>query len=388
MSIDGFPVIDAVVHPYNLSADNAKGQIGPMVREGFYQLHAHWNPPDVQAPRAWFQQDQDVATAMDSFCQESDVDMVVYHTLRLDSLFHDGLCSRAKAQELRAGWPGRSFAYIGLDPTLGVERALDDLDEQLVDLPDAIGIKFYPDQVDPYRTFHMADPEVCFPIYERARERGLRVIAVHKALPNGPVPLAPYRIDDVEGAAMAFPDLSFEIVHAGMAFVDETAYALARFPNVYANLEVTSALLYKAPRLFQEALAMMLFWGGPSKLIWATGANFSHPQIPLHAFWNLELDADLIARYQLPPFDAEMKSLILGRNWATMAGVDLDARMTAVAGDEWDRTRARVGRRAPYSVWAERVGESHADAMSRQAETEASVSAAGFRHDAAAEPAP
>ena len=39
--IDGIPVIDGVIHPYNLSQSNANGPIGPMVREGFYQLHSH-----------------------------------------------------------------------------------------------------------------------------------------------------------------------------------------------------------------------------------------------------------------------------------------------------------------------------------------------------------
>lgn len=353
--IDGVPVVDAVVHPYNLAADNARGELGPMVREGFAMLHAHWNPPDAQAPKEWFQTDQRVDTLMDTVCLESDVDLVAYHTLRLDSLFHDGLCSRAKALELREGWPTRSFVYLGIDPTLGVDRALDDLDEQLAAIPEAIGIKMYPDQVDPYRTFSMTDPEVCFPIYERVRERGLRVVAVHKALPNGPVPLAPYCIDDVEGAAMAFPDLAFEVVHAGMAFVDETAYALARFPNVYANLEVTATLLTKAPRLFQEALAMFLFWGGPEKVIWATGANFSHPQIPLRRFWELELDPDLSDRYQLPPLDRSIKAAILGRNWATMAGIELDAHLAAATDDGWEARRAADGGLAPYTVWRRAV---------------------------------
>lgn len=379
--IDGIPVIDGVIHPYNLSEANANGPIGPMVREGFYQLHSHWNPPEVQAPRSWFQADQSVSTLMDTLCLESAVDIAVYHTLRLDSLFHDGLCSRAKAVQVRAEHPTRSFVYLGLDPTLGVERTLDDLDEQLGEVPDAIGVKFYPDQVDPYRTFRMDDPEALFPIYERVRDRGLKVVAVHKALPNGPVPLAPYRIDDVEGAAMAFPDLSFEIVHAGMAFVDETAYALARFPNVFANFEVTSLLLLKAPRLFQEALAMMLFWGGPDKIIWATGANFTHPQIVLDKFWNLELDSDLADRYQLPPLDRELKARIIGQNWADMVGLDLGAHMASIAGDDWDKRRAASGGQAPYSVWGAEAGESHSDAMATQ---EAAVGAAGFQHGAPA----
>lgn len=374
--IDGVPVVDAVVHPYNLSESNANGQLGPMVREGFYQLHAHWNPPELQAPRHWFQADQDVGRLMDTLCRESDVDLAVYHTLRLDSLFHDGLCSRAKAETLRDQYPDRSFVYVGLDPTLGVERTLEDLDAQHEAIPEALGVKFYPDQIDPYRTFRMDDPEALFPVYERVRERGLKVVAVHKALPNGPVPLAPYRIDDVEGAAMAFPDLAFEIVHAGMAFVDETAYALARFPNVYANLEVTSLLLLKAPRLFQEALAMMLFWGGPLKLIWATGANFTHPQVALERFWTLELDADLADRYQLPPLDRDLKARILGRNWADMVGLDLDAHLASVADDDWERQRRTSGGQPPYTVWAEAMGEPHRDALAAQA---AAPGAAGFR---------
>lgn len=379
--IDGVPIIDGVIHPYNLSVENANGQIGPMVREGFYQLHAHWNPPDVQAPRSWFQTDQSVSTLMDTLCLESDVDLAVYHTLRLDSLFHDGLCSRAKAVQLRAEHPERSFVYLGLDPTLGVERTLADLDEQLAEVPDAVGVKFYPDQVDPYRTFAMDDPESLFPIYERVRDRGLKVVAVHKALPNGPVPLAPYRIDDVEGAAMAFPDLAFEIVHAGMAFVDETAYALARFPNVFANLEVTSLLLLKAPRLFQEALAMMLFWGGPTKIIWATGANFTHPQGVLRRFWDLELDADLADRYQLPPLDAALKARVVGANWADMVGLDLAAHLASVAGDDWEQRRSTHGGQAPYSVWSDAAGEAHSAAMAAQG---AAAGAAGFRHGAPA----
>jgi len=355
--IDGVPVIDAVVHPYNLSAANVASDVGAMVREGFYMLHSHWNPPDLQAPRSWFQADQDVETLAGTLFLESDVDVAVYHTLRLDSLFRDGLCSHGKNIELHERWPQRFLGYIGIDPTLGLERSLDEMDEQLALLPTAIGMKFYPDQVNPYRTFGMDDPALCFPLYERALERGLKVVAVHKALPNGPVPLAPYRIDDVEGAAMAFPQLQFEIVHAGMAFVEETAYALARFPNVYANLEVTSLLLDKAPRLFQEALATFLFWGGPGKVIWADGANFAHPQGMLQRFWDLRLDEDLLDRYQLPQLDRETKARILGQNYADMVGLDLPAAVAASAEDEWSRRRATDGRLEPYTIWARAAGE-------------------------------
>jgi predicted TIM-barrel fold metal-dependent hydrolase len=375
--IDGIPVINAVVHPYDLSVDNVASDVGAMVREGFYQLHAHWNPPEVQAPRAWFHADQTVEVLAGTLFLESDVDLAVYHTLRMHSLFHDGLCGHAKNVQLQQRWPERFFGYAGVDPTLGVQRCLDDLDQQVAELPNLIGLKMYPDQVNPYRTFRMDDPSLCFPIYERARALGLRTIAIHKALPNGPVPLAPYRIDDVEGAAMAFPDLNFEIVHAGMAFVEETAYALARFPNVYANLEVTTLLLHKAPRLFQETLAVMLFWGGPTKIIWADGANFAHPDAMLRRFWDLQIDEDILDRYKLPQLDRDTKACILGQNYADMAGIDLPGAIAAVADDEWARERAHSDRLAPYTVWGRAVGQDHAEAMRSQ---DAAPGQAGFTH--------
>lgn len=255
-------VINAVAHAYNLADDNAVGETGRMVRDAFYGIHTRYNPPAARLPREAFCTDQSAELLARTHFAESPVDLLVYHTLRLDSLFADGLCSLRKAIELTARWPSRVVTYLGIDPTLGLDGALADLAAQHAALPAAVGVKLYPDQLAPYRTFRMDDPELMFPLYRRIAELGLRVVAVHKALPNGPVPLAPYRVDDVEGAAMHFPELNFEIVHAGMAFTTETALAIARFPNVYANLEVTTLLLAVAPRLFAETLAELLYWAG------------------------------------------------------------------------------------------------------------------------------
>ncbi len=124
---------------------------------------------------------------------------------------------------------------------------------------------------------------------------------------------------------------------------------------------------------------MMLFWGGPTKIIWATGANFTHPQVVLDKFWNLEIDADLADRYQLPPLDRDLKARIVGANWADMVGLDLAAHMASIDGDEWAQRRAADGGQAPYSVWSAAAGESHDAAMAAQ---EAAVGAAGFQHGA------
>lgn len=354
---DGTPVVNAVAHAYNLASDNARGEVGEAVRRAFYGIHAQYNPPAWVVPEASFCVDQSAELLARTHFEESDVDLLVYHVLRLDSLFSDGLCSLQKAVELQRRWPQRSVVYLGIDPTLGLQRCLDDLEEQKSVLPDAVGVKFYPDQIEPYRTFRMDDPELMYPLYERVLDLGLRVVAVHKALPNGPVPLAPYRVDDVEGAAMTFPRLNFEIVHAGMAFVPETAYALARFPNVYANLEITTMLLNKAPRLFSEAVAEFLFWGGAGRLLYSDGALFAHPRLALETFAAWQLPEDLRDRYGLPPLTAADRAGILGGNLARMLGLDLPARLASTADDEFARARRERGRlAAPFSAWEELVG--------------------------------
>ena len=80
--IDGTVVVNAVVHPYDLSLSNVASDLGAMVRDGFYELHSHWNPPDLQAPRAWFQKNQTAEVLAGTLFLESDVDLAVYHTLR------------------------------------------------------------------------------------------------------------------------------------------------------------------------------------------------------------------------------------------------------------------------------------------------------------------
>ena len=114
---------------------------------------------------------------------------------------------------------------------------------------------------------------------------GIRVVAIHKALPLGSVELGHYPVDDIDRAAMAFPDLAFEIVHGGIAFLEETAWQLARFDNVYVNLETTATLATTRPLAFAHALASLI--RGPKalrRIVWGTGCMVSHPRPHLENF--------------------------------------------------------------------------------------------------------
>lgn len=43
------------------------------------------------------------------------------------------------------------------------------------------------------------------------------VVAIHKTIPLGPVPMESFRVDDLDAAFIAYPDLPIAIVHGGFA---------------------------------------------------------------------------------------------------------------------------------------------------------------------------
>src|SRR5207245_1408759 len=108
--------------------------------------------------------------------------------------------------EAQQRWPDRWLVYAGVDPLDG-RKALDDLEEQVETL-DPIGLKLYPGQytLGGMENWRMDDPEIAYPVFQRAMELGLKVIGIHKAIPMGPDPLEFYRMDDIDRAAIDFPD--------------------------------------------------------------------------------------------------------------------------------------------------------------------------------------
>jgi uncharacterized protein len=354
-SLDGLPripadvfVIDPVVHALNLDRENVASRYGEQLFAMSYGLHGMLSPPHALCPQATYMADMAPDLLVRTMFEESDTDLIGTHTLRLDSWFKDGFAAEWKTVAMVKSFPNRVLGYVGLDPTQEKARVLDDLERQVAELPEAIGVKLYPHQMNPYRRW-LANDDTVMALIDRAQALGLRSIAIHKALPNGSVPLAPYRIEeDFEQAADAFPNMVFEIIHSGMAFVEETAMAIGRFPNVYANLETTTAMLWQAPGRFEAALALLLQWGGPEKIFWSTGCTVVHPQHLLQLFWAMRLSEETMARHGLPPLDETVKRMILGLNYAREMRLDVNAMRAAQADDAFVR---RGDLKRPWSVW-------------------------------------
>jgi len=338
--IDGIPVIDGIVHAYNWEPSNYANRHGKMIVDDlggtFYAttVPGYRLPPTPQA----FLRDWSINEIANISFLESYNDLAVYHVLPINA-FKDGSCSLDKGIEAIQRWPDRFIVYAGIDPMQG-QKALDDLDEQWERLDHPIGLKLYPNSWvgEQISGWFMNDPEIAFPVFEHARRLGIKIIAVHKALPMGPVEMSHYHTEDIDRAAMAFPDLQFEIVHGGMSFVEETAWQLARFRNVWVNLEVTSSLVTVRPAMLERILAQLIS-GGPStleRIIWGTGAVAYHSRPLIEAFVRDFQFSETLLAEGLPELTLNLKAKIMGENYARLAGIDLDDRLTRIKGDQFD----------------------------------------------------
>ena len=340
--IDDVLVIDGVLHGYHFDPVNripAGERYAAAVSDSVYGFHMGYTPTDERLITQW-QMDNahDADFCADMMFRQSHTDVAVFHGLPMFGWFKDGGAPLSVAKQMQERWPGRVMTY---GPISAFQPgALESID-MMVEEYGIVGLKFYPvDLIDgKLRPVQMNDPEVAYPFFERAQKLGIKVIGMHKAVPMGPVPLAPYRPDDVDEACEAFPDLQFEVVHGGFAFLDETALQLARFPNVWVNLEGTSALLQRAPRKFMRVIGEIASYGRTDRIIWGTGAPVIHPRSFEEAMWALEFPQDMVEGENVPQLTDADKRGILAGNFLRMHGMDEQTVREAFAGDEFDGPR-------------------------------------------------
>ena len=353
-------IIDAVAHAYNLDPSNyADVASAQPISELTYQIGGMGSPdPRYNVPHDLYVADWAPEEIANVLFKETATDMAVAHTLPL-YCFKDGFCSLEKSAEFVRRWPHRFRAYAAIDPLRADWR--EELDRQ-VELLGPIGLKVYPTSWNgsTISQWKMNDPKVAFPVYEAARKHGIKVIAVHKAVPLGPVVAEDaFNPGDLEGAAGAFPDLFFEIVHGGIAFSEETGWLLARFENIYINLEVSNIILERRPRTFSKMLMELLKVGGMPMLdrfIWATGCSLAHPRPTIDAFCRYEIPEDLLQDAglfgPLSQITDDHKRNILANNYARIHGIDIAATKAAIADDEFSQARRRDPSPDPWSTTA------------------------------------
>lgn len=336
-------VIDSTVHGYNTRPDNFvdspyRDRVAAMLSETLWKGHCAVVPFGDERyllEREAFRSGHDPDLLGHALFAESDTDVCIYHGVPLYGIFKDGGSPLWVGQELRERYPDRVALYGPVSPWQ--PDALEVV-EQLIVEEQVVGIKMYPmDIVDgEIHNYRLDDPEIAFPILERIQQLGCKVVATHKALPQGQVPTEPFDPIDVAGAASAFPDLTFEIVHGGLAFLEETAWQIQRFPNVAVNLEnAPSILMARAPTRFAHLLGTFMFFDGADRIFWSTGTTGRHPQPFLEMFWDFEIPERLQEEFGYPPLTEEVKRGILGGNHARLLGWDVNEIRARLADDEF-----------------------------------------------------
>ena len=344
--IGGKFVIDAVAHAYNHLPSNWEDPaLGLAMVELAYHLAA--DPPDRRyaMSREEYLIDWQMPDVANFMFHESDTDVAVFHPLAIAS-FKDGYSSLAKAVEGLQKWPTRFIgAYACVDPLRGKD-ALTDMAEQAA-LYKPLGLKLYPTSWDGKGpvSWRMDDPKLIYPLYEKAQALGITTVAVHKAVPIGPFAVGDaYNPNDIESAATDFPDLNFEIVHGGLAFMEETAWLLARFGNISINMEIQNILVERRPRAYAEVLLGLCRVGGSDmleRMFWGSGGTLVHNQPALEAFDKFEFPEDLLDSAGLfkpiRQINEQDKINILAGTFARLHGLDIAALKKGVANDEFTR---------------------------------------------------
>ncbi|MEN2742525.1 amidohydrolase family protein [Microbacterium sp. X-17] len=217
---------------------------------------------------------------------------------------------------LRDRLPGRVLVMARLDPFFGLERALDELDALADRGVAGISLDQYRVVDGEDRSFSLADEDTIHPLLERCVERGIRVVSVRKGNPRGLDPLDPYRVADLDQAARQFPTLQFELVHAGLAFLDEVALQMARFTNLWANLAGANHFAMRQPRRLAEVLGEFFLHGAEDRILFGSGA-LGHPRPVVEALRTFRMPADMVDDGYLELTD-ERRVKLLGGNAARL----------------------------------------------------------------------
>ena len=336
-------VVDAVVHPYNLAPANQAPDSAAQLEAlyGQHQLATGKEHGEYQLSRTEFFADFPFEAVAGSLFVESPVDLAVIHALPNLGYCRGYVTDPARAAAYRSRHPGRFLLYATVDTPV-TDTAIAQLEWQVREFG-VDGLKLYPafyyDGVG--QGWRLDDPDFATPLLEAAYDLGIRHVAVHKAIWVPPAAKDTFRTDDLDAPLERFPGLNFQIVHAGAAFLYQTAGLLGRHRNLYATMESAFAFVVVRPRVFARMLGVLLQACGSSQLMFASGSNLSHPAPQLAAFDGYELPAEVLAEFGIPQLTEADRRGILGANALRLHGLRAETVCERTADDEFARARAR-----------------------------------------------
>lgn len=275
------------------------------------------------------------------------------------------VATRAYVNELAGS--RRVLSHGLVRPNLG-PKELDEMERQVKDLKiDAW--KMYTGAELGEKAWFLDDEKVAYPFWERTRKLGVKTICVHKGLPLGLFNEKGCRPNDLEKAALDWPDLNFVVYHSGfrgtgglgvgtgekvkdpksddpqeIPWVSDIFRILKKNPkirNVYFELGSTFNLLSAfAPKTCLHLLGQMIQTAGADRVLWGTDSIWNgSPQGQIVRLRKLTMDEGLMTKYGYAVLTDAVKDQILGLNAARLFGIDVKAARKAIRTDKLTRLR-------------------------------------------------
>jgi predicted TIM-barrel fold metal-dependent hydrolase len=198
------------------------------------------------------------------------------------------------------------------------------------------------------------EPGIAF--IEKARELGIRNIAIHKGIPFGRRSYEHSLCDDVGRVAKRYPDVNFLIYHAGFVpgqaerefdpghndGIDSLVRTvvendLGHGSNVYAELGSTWRLLMRDPDSAAHGLGKLIKVMGEDNVLWGTDSIwYGSPQDQIQAFRTFQISPEYRERYGYPEITPAMRAKVFGINAMKPYGLsieEMDFRADRIARD-------------------------------------------------------
>ena len=338
--LDGMFVFDNVIHVFDMSDENLRDDenLSRQESEAFrkwledFGYASRWPGFNVENTRFSYKADQrwTIEECYKMQFVDAPLDMAMTQVVPIFDWFNDYFAPVKAQAAMAAKYPDRVLFCGGIDPVhRGLQEALDFLEYQVKELG-AVSVKFYNGHLG--KSWACDDEEIAYPIYEKCRDLGVKVLQFHKGIPLGNSDYRPMTPLDLERPARDFPDLSFVIHHLALPMFDEVVNIAGRHPNIYLALSGNLNSFIFAPRMIQEQLGQLLQQVGSEKLFYGSESPLTGSPAPyLRAFLDLEIPEDLRRGYGYPQITREDQENILGLSFARLMGIDVEAKKAEFA---------------------------------------------------------
>ena len=229
--------------------------------------------------------------------------------------------------EVKEKWPNRTIMLAGgLTPNQGVTETLERMQHYVEDY-DTSGLKLYTFDSTPQKGWWFDDTKLAYPMWEKARELGIKNIGCHKGIPFGQFMARYAHAEDFDRVCDDFLDLNFIAFHSAWPYHQELA-ALKSFKpqrnNLYCEVGSTfAATVSSKPMECAHVLGTLIANLGSDYVLWGTDSLlWGNPQWQIDAFRRFQIPDELIEGYGYPQLTDEIKAKILGGNAARLWGLE------------------------------------------------------------------